>query len=216
MDILILLGAPGSGKGTLAARLVEKVANFSTVSTGELLRVAVKEGTPAGLKAKPIMEQGGLVSDELIAEMIGDYLAQAPKTGVLALDGFPRTVRQADMLEEILKANDAKLLKAVQLDVPEAVIMERLGGRRVCPKCNAGYHVTGLPPKQEGICDQCGTELTIRKDDNPETIAKRLSVYAEQTAPLIDYYQSRNALVCVPAGGQVDQTVAFICQNVLA
>ena len=216
MDILILLGAPGSGKGTLAARLVEKVEGFSTVSTGDLLRSAVKEGTPAGLKAKPVMEQGGLVPDELIAEMIGDYLAQAPKSGVLALDGFPRTVRQADMLETILKENGARLLKAVQLDVPEPVIMERLGGRRVCPACKAGYHVTGLPPKTPGICDRCGATLVIRKDDNPETIANRLRVYAEQTAPLVDYYAQRGLLVTVPAAGPVDQTAETICRDILA
>lgn len=201
MDVVILLGAPGSGKGTVAGRLAEIVKGFSTVSSGVLLRAAIKGKTAAGVEAEGYMSRGELVPDALIAEMIDDYLAShSAGEGILALDGFPRTVPQAEMLDVILKKHGVKLCRAILLDVAEKVLLFRLSGRRICPKCGAGYHLSTIPPKKEGICDLCGTALTVRADDNPETIANRLKVYQAQTAPLIDWYQSAGVLLTVHGG----------------
>ena len=185
MNIVILLGAPGSGKGTVAARLAAENANLKHVSSGDLLRGAVAKGTEAGLKAKTFMEAGQLVPDELIAQMIKDVIAETAGDVTMLLDGFPRNVKQAD----ILAAIGAEIRSAVLLDVPDSIIQDRIAGRRTCPKCKAGYHAKDLPPKVEGICDKCGTALVIRKDDNPETVKDRLVVYHQQTEPLIAYYK---------------------------
>lgn len=196
MDVIVLLGAPGSGKGTVAGQLAKTVAGFSTVSSGALLRAAIKDKTTAGVEAEGYMSRGELVPDSLIAVMIDGYLAaRSNEDGVLALDGFPRTVPQARMLDEILKKHGVALLRAILLDVSEEVLLFRLGGRRICPKCGAGYHNSTIPPKKEGICDICGTPLTIRADDKPETIANRLKVYQAQTAPLIDWYTKAGVLL---------------------
>lgn len=201
MDVVILLGAPGSGKGTVAGRLAEIIKGFATVSSGALLRAAIKDKTAAGVEAEGYMSRGELVPDALIAAMIDDYLAvHSTGEGILALDGFPRTVLQAEMLDGILKKHGVKLRRAILLDVSENVLLFRLGGRRICPKCGAGYHLTTIPPKSEGVCDVCGTALTVRADDNPQTIANRLKVYEAQTAPLIDWYASAGVLLSVHAG----------------
>ncbi len=190
MKIVILLGAPGSGKGTVASRLAAENANLKHVSSGDLLRGAVAKGTEAGVKAKTFMEAGQLVPDELIAQMIKDVIAETEGDVTMLLDGFPRNVQQAD----ILAATGAEIRSAVLLDVPDSIIQDRIAGRRTCPKCKAGYHAKDLPPKVAGICDNCGTELVIRKDDNPETVKDRLVVYHQQTEPLIAYYKAKGLL----------------------
>jgi len=211
MDVVILLGAPGSGKGTVAGRLVETVKGFSTVSSGALLRAAIKDKTAAGIEAEGYMSRGELVPDTLIAAMIDDYLAvHSAGEGILALDGFPRTVPQARMLDGILKKHGVKLRRAILLDVSERVLLFRLGGRRICPKCSAGYHISTIPPKKEGICDVCGTALAIRADDTPETIANRLKVYQEQTAPLVDWYTAAGVLLRTHADGASDEIAGEI------
>jgi len=190
MDIVILLGAPGSGKGTIAARLASEDAKLKHVSSGDLLRGAVAKGTPAGLEAKGYMEKGQLVPDALIATMIGDVIAETKGDVTMLLDGFPRNVAQAEVLEKA----GAPIRSVVLVDVPDAVIADRIAGRRTCPKCKAGYHVKALPPKVEGICDKCGAELVIRKDDNPETVKDRLVVYHRETEPLVAFYESKGLL----------------------
>jgi adenylate kinase len=190
MDIVILLGAPGSGKGTIAGRLAETNANLKHVSSGDLLRGAVAKGTPAGVEAKGFMERGQLVPDGLIAQMIKDVIAETTGDVTMLLDGFPRNVAQA----EILEATGAPVRSVVLVDVPDSVIQDRIAGRRTCPKCKAGYHVTALPPKVAGVCDRCGAELVVRKDDNPETVKDRLVVYHRETEPLTAFYESKGLL----------------------
>jgi adenylate kinase len=190
MNIVILLGAPGSGKGTIAGRLASENANLKHVSSGDLLRGAVAKGTPAGVEAKGYMEKGALVPDALIAQMIKDVLAETTGDVTMLLDGFPRNVAQAEILEK----TGAPIRSAVLVDVPDAIIQDRISGRRTCPKCKAGYHVKALPPKVEGICDKCGEKLVIRKDDNPETVKDRLVVYHRETEPLIAFYEKKALL----------------------
>ena len=190
MNITILLGAPGSGKGTIAGRLAAADANLKHVSSGDLLRGAVAKGTAAGVEAKAYMDKGQLVPDALIAQMIKDVIAETAGDVTMLLDGFPRNVAQA----EILEGTGAPIRSVVLVDVPDAVIADRIAGRRTCPKCKAGYHVKALPPKVEGICDKCGAELVIRKDDNPDTVKDRLVVYHRETEPLIAYYEKKGLL----------------------
>ena len=190
MNIVILLGAPGSGKGTIAARLASEDANLKHVSSGDLLRGAVAKGTPAGVEAKGYMEKGNLVPDALIAQMIKDVIAETSGDVTMLLDGFPRNVAQAEILEK----TGAPIRSAVLVDVPDEIIADRIAGRRTCPKCKAGYHVKNLPPKVEGVCDKCGAELVIRKDDNPDTVKDRLAVYHRETEPLIAFYEKKGLL----------------------
>ena len=190
MDIVILLGAPGSGKGTIASRLAETNANLKHVSSGDLLRGAVAKGTAAGVEAKGYMEKGQLVPDALIAQMIKDVIAETEGGVTMLLDGFPRNVAQAEILAE----TGAPVRSVVLVDVPDEIIQDRIAGRRTCPKCKAGYHVRALPPKVEGICDKCGAELVVRKDDNPETVKDRLVVYHRETEPLIAFYEAKGLL----------------------
>ncbi len=190
MNIVILLGAPGSGKGTVAGKLAAENAHLKHVSSGDLLRGAVAKGTEAGKKAKDFMEAGKLVPDELIATMIKDVVAETTGDVTMLLDGFPRNLAQAKILEEM----GAPVKSAVLIDVPDAMIQDRIAGRRTCPKCKAGYHIKNLPPKVEGICDKCGAELVIRKDDNPDTVKDRLAVYHSETEPLIAFYRDKNLL----------------------
>lgn len=207
MKIVILLGAPGSGKGTVAARLASENANLKHVSSGDLLRGAVAKGTEAGQKAKAFMEAGQLVPDELIAQMIKDVIAETEGDVTMLLDGFPRNVKQADILAD----TGAEIRSAVLLDVPDAIIQDRIAGRRTCPKCKAGYHAKDLPPKVEGICDHCGTALVIRKDDNPETVKDRLVVYHQQTEPLIAYYREKGLLRVIDGNqGPANNAKAFL------
>lgn len=190
MDIVVLLGAPGSGKGTIAAKLAAADQKLKHVSSGDLLRGAVAAGTEAGLQAKGYMESGNLVPDELIATMIKDVIASAEGDVTMLLDGFPRNVAQAEVLEK----TGAPIRSVVLVDVPDEVIADRIAGRRTCPKCKAGYHVKALPPKVDGICDACGAELVIRKDDNPETVKDRLVVYHRETEPLVEFYELKGLL----------------------
>ena len=190
MNIVILLGAPGSGKGTVAGKLAAENANLKHVSSGDLLRGAVAKGTDAGREAKGFMEAGRLVPDALIAQMIKDVVAETTGDVTMLLDGFPRNLAQAKILDEM----GAPVTHAVLIDVPDDIIQDRIAGRRTCPKCKAGYHVKNLPPKVEGICDVCGTALTIRKDDNPDTVKDRLVVYHRETEPLIKYYEEKGLL----------------------
>lgn len=190
MNVVILLGAPGSGKGTIAGRLAAADPKLKHVSSGDLLRGAVAKGTAAGVEAKAYMDKGELVPDALIARMIEDVIAETTGDVTMLLDGFPRNVAQA----EILAATGVPIRSVVLVDVPDAVIADRIAGRRTCPKCKAGYHVKALPPKVEGICDKCGAELVIRKDDNPETVKDRLVVYHRETEPLIAYYEGKGLL----------------------
>ena len=190
MNIVILLGAPGSGKGTIASNLAGKNANLKHVSSGDLLRGAVAKGTEAGKAAKGFMEAGKLVPDELIATMIKDVIAETTGDVTMLLDGFPRNVAQAEILEK----TGAPIRSVVLVDVPDEIIADRIAGRRTCPKCKAGYHVKALPPKVEGVCDNCGTALVIRKDDNPDTVKDRLVVYHRETEPLIAFYEKKGLL----------------------
>ena len=204
MNIVILLGAPGSGKGTVAGKLAADNANLKHVSSGDLLRGAVAKGTEAGKQAKEAMEAGKLVADELIATMIKDVVAETTGDVTMLLDGFPRNLAQAKILDEM----GAPVKSAVLIDVPDEIIQDRIAGRRTCPTCKAGYHVKNLPPKVEGICDVCGEKLTIRKDDNPETVKDRLVVYHQQTEPLIAFYKEKGLLKTVDGMTGVDNVAA--------
>ena len=204
MDIVILLGAPGSGKGTIASKLAEENPAVKHVSSGDLLRGAVAKGTPAGVAAKAAMEAGKLVADEIIAEMIKDVIAETEGEVTMLLDGFPRNVRQAEVLEAI----KAPVRAAVLVDVPDAIIADRIAGRRTCPKCKAGYHVKALPPKVEGVCDKCGEKLVIRKDDNPETVKDRLVVYHRETEPLIAFYEAKGLLRKIDGDQGIEKNAA--------
>ena len=203
MNIVILLGAPGSGKGTVAGKLASENANLKHVSSGDLLRGAVAKGTDAGKQAKDFMEAGKLVPDALIAQMIKDVVAETTGDVTMLLDGFPRNLAQAKILDEM----GAPVKSAVLIDVPDEIIQDRIAGRRTCPKCKAGYHVKNLPPKVEGICDVCGEKLTIRKDDNPDTVKDRLVVYHGETEPLIKFYEDKGVLKTVVGTDPID-TVA--------
>ena len=212
MNIVILLGAPGSGKGTVASRLVAADTTLKHVSSGDLLRDAVKRQTPAGVQADGFMKRGELVPDGIIARMIGDLMSEIKTPCTLLLDGFPRTVVQAEILDETIASCGATLTAAVLLNVEDEVLIERIAGRRGCPKCGAGYHVKNLPPKVEGICDKCGAKLVTRKDDNLATVKNRLEVYKTQTMPLIDFYRKRDLLREVQGTGPIDEIVSHVKQ----
>ena len=198
---LILLGAPGAGKGTQAAILAKEL-NIPTISTGNILRAAVASGSELGKQAKACMESGALVSDEIIIGIIRDRLAEPDCAGGYILDGVPRTIPQAEALEE----NGIKFDHVVSMEIADETIMERMSGRRVCPKCGASYHIIAVPPKKEGVCDECGSELITRKDDAPETVKSRLAVYHKETEPLKEFYRSRGVLVQVEDQGSVEAT----------
>lgn len=190
---LILLGAPGAGKGTQSKLLQEKW-KIPQISTGDMLRAAKQAKTPLGLQAESYMNAGKLVPDEVVIGLIRERLAQPDTREGFILDGFPRTVAQAEALGALLKELNRSLGAVVNLAVPEAELVERLTGRRTCSKCGTGYHLHFSPPKREGVCDRCGGELIQREDDQEATIRKRLKVYEEQTAPLVDYYQRADLL----------------------
>lgn len=212
MKIVIFLGAPGSGKGTIASRLAEADKKLRHVSSGDLLRDAVKRQTVAGAEAEGYMKRGELVPDAIIGQMTGDYISGMPGEGTVLLDGFPRTVAQAEILDGVAARCGAELEAVVLLDVSDDIIVERIAGRRNCPKCGAGYHVKNIPTRVEGVCDVCGTGLVIRKDDNPETVKNRLSVYKEQTVPLIEFYDARGLLRRVDGEGRIDDIVRMTRQ----
>ena len=202
---LILLGAPGAGKGT-QAEILSKELNIPTISTGNILRAAMKNGTPGGLKAKSYVEAGKLVPDDVIIGIIEERLAQPDCGKGYILDGVPRTIPQAQAMEEKGVGVDW----AISLEVADQVIIERMSGRRTCKNCSQTFHVVNNPPKQEGICDFCGGELTIRKDDAPETVRTRLEVYHRETEPLKDFYAERGKLKTVDNQPSIEATTAAI------
>lgn len=191
---LILLGPPGAGKGTQAKMLTEEFS-IPQISTGDILRAAVKDGTAMGLKAKEYMDAGGLVPDEVVVGIVRDRLQEADCNNGFILDGFPRTVAQADALQASLQQMGKDLDRVISLDVDAEALVERLTGRRTCKDCGRGYHVTFDPSREEGKCDACGGTLFQRDDDQEETIRKRLQVYADQTSPLISYYRKADVLL---------------------
>ena len=208
---LIFLGAPGAGKGTQAEKISEAF-NIPQISTGNILREAVKNGTEYGLKAKEAMESGALVSDEIVIGILQDRIAKDDCKNGFILDGFPRTVPQAEALD----AMGIKIDKVIEIDVHDEKIKNRLSGRRVCEGCGASYHVEYNPSKVDGICDKCGAKTVIRKDDQPETVLERLAVYHEKTAPLKDYYQNQGKLVTVEGQEEVADTYALTLKAVEA
>ena len=191
---LILLGPPGAGKGTQAARIIEKY-NIPHISTGDIFRENIKNGTELGKKAQEYMNKGQLVPDELVVEIATDRLNKDDCKDGFLLDGFPRTVFQAEELDKFLEAKGSKIDHVLDIDVDREELMIRLTGRRVCSKCGASFHVVNIPPKKEGICDRCGAKLYQRTDDTREAALNRLDVYAKQTAPLIDFYEAEGNLV---------------------
>ena len=191
---LILLGPPGAGKGTQAKMLTEAFS-IPQISTGDILRAAVKDGTPMGLKAKEYMDAGGLVPDEVVVGIVRDRLQEEDCINGFILDGFPRTVAQADALQSSLVEMNKELDHVISLDVDAESLVERLTGRRTCKECGRGYHVKFDPPREAGVCEACGGELFQRDDDQEETIRTRLQVYAEQTSPLIRYYRDAGVLI---------------------
>ncbi|MBP5354487.1 MAG: adenylate kinase [Lachnospiraceae bacterium] len=208
---LVMLGAPGAGKGTQAKMIAAKYG-IPHISTGDIFRANIKNGTELGEKAKKYMDQGLLVPDELTLALIMDRFAQDDCKNGYVLDGFPRTIAQAEALTASLKENGEALDMAIDVDVPDENIIERMGGRRACVSCGGTYHVLYNPPKVSGICDLCGGELSIRKDDLPETVKRRLTVYHEQTQPLIDYYTAEGILRSVDGTKDVNEVFAAITE----
>lgn len=193
---IIMLGAPGAGKGTQAKKIAAKY-EIPHISTGDIFRANIKNGTELGKKAKTYMDQGLLVPDELVVDLVVDRVNQEDCVKGYVLDGFPRTIPQAEALDKALAAQGQKMEFAIDVDVPDQNIVQRMGGRRACVGCGATYHLVYAAPKKEGICDTCGAELILRDDDKPETVEKRLAVYHEQTQPLIDYYTKAGILKTV-------------------
>ena len=203
---LILLGAPGAGKGTQAEILVEKLG-IPAISTGNMLREAMANGSPVGKQAKQYMDNGLLVPDEVILGIVAERVAQPDCAKGFILDGVPRTLAQAEALE----AKNIRIDHVVSIEIDDSVIEGRMTGRRVCPKCGASYHVVANPPKQDGICDQCGADVVIRKDDAPETVRHRLQVYHTTTEVLKDYYRKQGKLCCVEG----EQPIQDVNQDIL-
>lgn len=191
---VIMLGAPGAGKGTQAKMIADK-CKIPHISTGDIFRANIKNGTELGAKAKGYMDKGLLVPDELVCDLVVDRIQQADCEQGYILDGFPRTIPQAEALEAALNAIEQKLDYAINIEVPDENIINRMSGRRACVGCGATYHIVFNPTKVEGVCDACGEALILRDDDKPETVKKRLDVYHDQTQPLIDFYAARNVLV---------------------
>ena len=202
---LILLGAPGAGKGTQAERLCKQL-NIPTISTGNILRTAIKDGTPTGLKAKSYMDAGKLVPDEVIIGIITERLAQEDCRNGYILDGVPRTIAQAEAMEKAGITFDA----VISIEIADETIMQRMSGRRVCESCGASYHLVAVPPKTPGVCDNCGGKLVQRKDDAPETVKARLEVYHQETEPLKAFYKQRGLLKPVENQSTVEGTTEAI------
>ncbi len=190
---IIMLGAPGAGKGTQAIKIADKYG-IPHISTGDLFRSNIGNNTELGREAKQYMDAGKLVPDELTVRMLFDRVSNEDCKNGYVLDGFPRTIAQAEVLEEEVGKRDDRIDFVINVDVPDDHIIRRMSGRRACPKCGATYHIEHVPPKKEGICDSCGEQLILRNDDAPETVQKRLDVYHEQTQPLIDFYDKRKIL----------------------
>ena len=198
---LIFLGPPGAGKGTLAVRAIE-ILGIPQISTGSIFRAAIADGTPLGLKVKSIIDAGKLVDDETTIALVKERLTKDDVKKGYILDGFPRTIPQAEAL-----AGFSKVDKVINFDIPDSGVLERLGGRRVCRKCGYNFHAVFNKPKKEGICDYCGGEVYIRDDDKSEAVQKRLEVYRAQTAPLIDYYRKKGIILDIDARPMIDEIV---------
>lgn len=209
----VLLGPPGAGKGTQAVRLVEKY-EIPHISTGDIFRKNIKEGTELGKKAQEYMNAGALVPDELVVNLVKDRLQQDDCKNGFLLDGFPRTIFQAEKLDEFLSESNLKMDIVINLKVEKEALIKRLTGRRVCKDCGASYHIVNIPPKKEGVCDICGGELIQRKDDNIETVENRINVYEEQTAPLIGYYKEAGSLVDFDGEASLDEVFDAIVQAI--
>lgn len=201
---VILLGPPGAGKGTQAASIIEKYS-VPHISTGDIFRKNIKEGTELGRKAKEFMDKGQLVPDSLVVEIVEDRLKESDCKNGFLLDGFPRTEAQADALDKVLENMNANLNKVINIKVDPAVLLERAVGRRICKSCGATYHITFNPAKVEGVCDKCEGELYQRSDDNEETVANRIKVYVDETSPLIDYYTKKNIIANVDGEQDIDK-----------
>lgn len=206
---IIMLGAPGAGKGTQAKQIADKYG-IPHISTGDIFRANIKEGTELGKKAKGYMDAGELVPDELVCDLVVDRIQKDDCENGFILDGFPRTIPQAEALTDALKAIGQSMDHAVDIEVDDAQIVERMGGRRACLSCGATYHIVNIPPKKDGICDRCGAEIILRDDDKPETVQNRLNVYHEQTQPLIDYYEAQGILSSVDGTQPMDKVFADI------
>ena len=205
----ILLGPPGAGKGTQAAKIVEKYG-IPHISTGDIFRENIKKGTELGKKAQEYMNRGELVPDDLVIEIATTRLLEDDCKNGFLLDGFPRTVYQAEKLDEFLQSHDSKIDNVIDIAVGKDELIERLTGSRVCQSCRASFHVVNIPPKQEGICDYCGGELIQRADDNLETVTNRIDVYEDQTMPLIDYYEKAGTLTHIDGSTGLDNVFADI------
>lgn len=203
---IIMLGAPGAGKGTQAKMIADKYG-IPHVSTGDIFRANIKNGTELGMEAKKYMDQGLLVPDELTVKILLDRVAQEDCAGGYVLDGFPRTIPQAEVLDKALSELGDAIDYAINVDVPDENIVKRMSGRRACLACGATYHIEHIPPKEEGVCDKCGQSLVLRDDDKPETVLNRLKVYHDQTQPLIDFYTEKGVLKTVD--GTVDMKDVF-------
>ncbi|MCC8149976.1 MAG: adenylate kinase [Lachnospiraceae bacterium] len=210
---IIMLGAPGAGKGTQAKMIADKYG-IPHISTGDIFRANLKAGTELGKKAKVYMDQGLLVPDELTCDLVVDRISEKDCENGFILDGFPRTIPQAECLTDALKELGENIDFAVDVDVPDENIITRMSGRRACLNCGATYHIVNIPTKVEGICDRCGSEVVLRADDEPETVKKRLDVYHEQTQPLIDYYEQQGILKTVdgtqPMKEVYDEIIALL------
>ncbi len=201
---IVVLGAPGAGKGT-QANMISKKYNIPHISTGDILRHNIKNETPLGKKADAYMSGGNLVPDEIVLELVSERFKEPDCKRGYVLDGFPRTIVQAEKLDKILEHTGQGLESVIDVKVPDADIVARMTGRRVCSNCGATYHIVSIPSKIEGICDDCGSKLELRDDDTKETVKKRLKVYHNQTAPLIDYYDQKNILKIVDGTKDKDQ-----------
>ena len=206
---IIMLGAPGAGKGTQAKKIAEKY-QIPHISTGDIFRANIKNGTELGKKAKTYMDQGLLVPDELVVDLVVDRIGQEDCTKGYVLDGFPRTIPQAEALDKALAELGQKMDFAVDVEVPDENIINRMSGRRACVGCGATYHLVYAPTKMENVCDNCGGELVLRDDDKPETVKKRLDVYHEQTQPLIEYYTNSGILKTVDGTADIGDVFAEI------
>lgn len=206
---MILLGAPGAGKGTQAVKLAERLG-IPQISTGDIFRSNIKNGTELGKRAKEFMDKGLLVPDEITIGIIKDRLQQPDCKNGFILDGFPRTIPQAEYLEDVLKDMGVKLDTVLNIHVPDEDLIERISGRRVCPVCNAGYHILYIPMKEKDLCDNCKVSVIQRSDDTKETVMNRLKAYHEQTEPLIGFYKEKGALVTVVGRGSIAETTQEI------
>jgi len=208
---LILLGPPGAGKGT-HARVLGETKKLPHLATGDILRRHIREATGLGKRAKAILERGELVPDALVNELMADQLARPEARPGFILDGYPRTVGQAEALDQFLKSRNEKLDAALYFKTSTGVIIDRLAGRRSCPQCGANYHIRNIPPRTKGICDQCGSNLIQRPDDEPKTVRRRLEVYEKETAPLLDYYRRQGLLEEVPGDYDVPELQAELAR----